>query len=255
MSKVRIRLGTAILIMIAVLLLLLPSAQAAPNPYGQRSTATTIALDRDGSYQVTLRESQDLVREFEIGFGGSVHDGFRLPDDGSLLPPYLRAEYTLTSATWEDGQAAPQAFTRTNHRWSAASTGTYPAGSHSAELRYRVTGAARPTQRGWAVHVRMLNVRYSAGDAVTIEAGTARPGRLELRCVTYPPDSEPCGVADGSTMRYVVTETVDRCPTRVRDHGHRRQRPGARADHRPKLSCMLLARGTTLRTPAKKGCR
>ncbi|HWJ54229.1 MAG TPA: hypothetical protein VNT24_12710, partial [Propionibacteriaceae bacterium] len=40
---------------------------------------------------------------------------------------------------------------------------------------------------------------------VTIEAGTVRPARLELRCVTHPPDSEHCGVADGSTIRYVVT--------------------------------------------------
>jgi hypothetical protein len=76
MTGFRVRLGTAIVIMIAVLLLLLPaSAQAEPNPYGRRSTATTITLDRDGSYQVTLRESQLLVREYQIGFGGSVHDG------------------------------------------------------------------------------------------------------------------------------------------------------------------------------------
>jgi hypothetical protein len=205
MTKVQARLSTIIVIVVGALLL--PAAAlAAPNPYGLRSTATTITLDRDGSYQVTVRESQDLFREYEIEFGGGVHDGFRLPDDGSLLPPYLRAAYTLTSATWEDGQAVPQAFTLTNHRWSASSTGTYAAGRHSAELRYRVTGAARPTRRGWAVHVRMLSVRYSGGDAVTIEAGTARPTRLELRCVTHPPDSEPCGVGDGSTLRYVFPD-------------------------------------------------
>jgi hypothetical protein len=205
MTSVRVRFSAAVAIM--VLALLLPSsAQAEPNPYGDSSTATTITLDRDGSYQVTLRESQTLVREYQIGFGGSVHDGFRLPDDGSLLPPYLRATYTLTSATWEDGQAAPTAFTRTHHRWSAASTGTYAAGNHSAELRYRVTGAARPTTRGWAVHVRLLSVRYSGEDTVTIEAGAARPAGLELRCVTHPPDTEPCGVRDDSTLRYVFAE-------------------------------------------------
>jgi hypothetical protein len=204
MTKVPTRLSTVIVILV-VALLLPAAAQAAPNPFGPRSTATTITLDRDGSYQVTLRQSQGLVREYQIGFGGSVHDGFRLPDDGSLLPPYLRAEYTLTSATWEDGQTAPRAFTRTNHSWSAASRGSYSNGDHSAELRYRVTGAARLTSRGWAVHVRLLSVFYSAGDTVTVEAGTARATRLELRCVTHPPDSEPCGYGDRSTLRYVFT--------------------------------------------------
>ena len=59
--------------------------RAEPNPFGPASTATTIALNPDGSYEVTLRESQALVREFRITFGGDVHDGFRLPDDGTLL--------------------------------------------------------------------------------------------------------------------------------------------------------------------------
>jgi hypothetical protein len=207
MTRVYARLSPAIMIMTMIVALLLPSpAQGAPNPYGQRSTATAITLDSDGSYRVTLRESQDLFREYEIGFGGSVHDGFRLPDDGSVLPPYLRAEYTLTSATWENGQTAPTAFTRTNHRWSAASSGTYPAGTHSAELGYRVTGAARPTPRGWAVHVRLLGVRYVAGDTVTVEAGAVREARLELRCVTHAPDSEPCGTTAASTLRYVFPD-------------------------------------------------
>jgi hypothetical protein len=205
MSRFRARLGAGILIMVAALLLL-PAAQAAPNPYGPRSTATTITLAPDGSYRVTLRETQTLVREYQIGFGGYVHDGFRLPDDGSLLPPYLRADYTLMSATWEDGQVAPTAFTKTFHRWSAAGTGTYPAGTHAAELRYRVTGAARPTERGWAVHVRLLEVRYLAGDTVTVEAGSVRPTGLELRCVTHAPDSKPCGAGEASTLSYAFPD-------------------------------------------------
>jgi hypothetical protein len=202
MIGVRARLGIVVVIMVGALLLPGP-ARAAPNPYGVRSTDTTITLDRDGSYQVRLRESQGLVREYEIRFGGHVHDGFRLPDDGSLLPPYLRATYTLIAATWEAGQTPPTAFTRTHHRWSATGRGTYTAGVHSAELSYRVTGAARPTKRGWAVHIRLLSVRYDAGDEVTIEIGNARATGLELRCVTHAPDSEPCGVGDGSTLRYV----------------------------------------------------
>jgi hypothetical protein len=81
-----------------------PETRAAPNPFGPRSTATSIVLNLDGSYDVTLRQSQELVREFAITFGGGVHDGFRLPDDGALLPPYLRAGYALTAVAAADGQ-------------------------------------------------------------------------------------------------------------------------------------------------------
>jgi hypothetical protein len=203
----RIHSSFGIVALTAVGALLLPgSAPAAPNPYGARSTATTITLEPDGSYQITLRESQALVREYQIGFGGNVHDGFRAPDDGTLLPPYIRATYTLTGATWEEGQTPPTAFIRSHHRWSAASTGTYAAGDHSAELRYRVTDASRPTPRGWAVHVRLLDVRYSAGDRLTIEAGSTRATALELRCVSHVPDNEPCGVSSTSTLRYVFPD-------------------------------------------------
>lgn len=205
MTMIRSCVGIVVLTTLVGALLLPGSAPAAPNPYGSRSTATTITLEPDGSYQVTLRESQALVREYQIGFGGNVHDGFRAPDDGTLLPPYIRATYTLTGATGEPGQAMPRAFIRSHHRWSATSTGTYAAGNHSAELRYQVTDASRPTPRGWAVHVRLLDVRYSAGDTLTIQAGSSRVTGLELRCVTHVPDNQPCGDGDASTLRYVFT--------------------------------------------------
>jgi len=69
-----------------------------------------------------------------------------------------------------------------------------------------VTDASRPTPRGWAVHVRLLDVRYAADDTATIEAGTARATRLELRCVTHTPDSVPCGVGNGPTLRYLFPD-------------------------------------------------
>jgi hypothetical protein len=56
------------------------------------------------------------------------------------------------------------------------------------------------------VHVRLLGLSYSAGDTVTVEAGTAPATRLQLRCVTYAPDSEPCGTSDGSTLRHAFTD-------------------------------------------------
>ena len=211
MTSVRARLGMSVVIVVGALLL--PgSARAEPNPYGEHSTDTTITLEPDGSYQVRFRESQTLVREYQIRFGGNVHDGFKAPDDGTVLPPYLRATYTLTTATWEEGQTPPRAFIRSHHRWSATSAGSYAAGEHAAEIRYRVTDASRPTPRGWAVHVRLLDVRYGMGDTVTIEAGTAPVTRLELRCVTHAPDHEPCGVGSDSTLRYVFEERQTAVP-------------------------------------------
>ncbi|HZA73440.1 MAG TPA: hypothetical protein VE476_11075 [Propionibacteriaceae bacterium] len=177
-----------------------PTLSAAPNPYGDRSTATTVVLHPDGSYDVTLRQTQELVREYQITFGGGAHDGFRLPDDGALLPPYLRAGYALTSVSAAGGQPEPSGFARTNHMVAATSSGTYPTGRHEFSIGYRVTGAARPTERGWTVHVRLLDVTYSDGDRVEIRTENLRPTRLSLRCVTYPPDSDPCGILSGTTL-------------------------------------------------------
>jgi hypothetical protein len=186
----------AILLMIASVV----ATPAAPSPFGPRSTATTIVLNPGGSYDVTLRQTQQLVREYQITFGGGVHDGFRLPDDGALLPPYLRAGYALTGVAAADGQPRPADFTRTNHLVEATSYGTYPEGRHAFEISYRVTGAAQPTRQGWTVHVRLLGVVYSGGDRIEIRSDEIRPTRLSLRCVTYPPDSEPCGILSGTTL-------------------------------------------------------
>ena len=123
----RIRIGAVVLVVVGSLLNP-PATQAEPNPYGRRSSQTTIVLHRDGSYDVTLVQAQALVREYQIRFGGDVHDGFRLPDDGSVIPPYLRAAYALTSARIEAGQPAPADFVKTGHRWSLTSVGTYPTG-------------------------------------------------------------------------------------------------------------------------------
>ena len=183
--------------------------EAAPNPYGPRSTATTIVLHPDGSYDVTLRQTQELVREYQIIFGGGVHDGFRLPDDGALLPPYLRAGYALTSVAAADGQPEPTEFTRTNHLLSATSFGTYPTGRHGFEVSYRVTGASKPTEDGWTVHVRLLDVVYARGDRVEINASAIQPTGLVLRCVTFPPDSEPCGTIGGATLIDVFEDDRD----------------------------------------------
>lgn len=201
------RLAGALAVVAMVTTGSVPPSPAAPNPYGRRSAETTIVLHPDGSYHVTLQQTQVLVREFGLTFGGGVHDGFRLPDDGSKLPPYLRATYALTGFTVAPGQPVPPDFTRTNHLASVTSRGTYPAGTHRAEISYRVTGgAARPTEDGWLVHIRLLGIGYSDGDRVEIRAAETQPTRLNLRCVTLAPDSEPCGTLGGTTLIDVFTD-------------------------------------------------
>jgi len=168
-------------------------------------------LQPDGSYDVTLVQAQTLVREYQIRFGGAVHDGFRLPDDDSVIPPYLRAGYELTSAELAADQPGPAAV-KTGHRWSLTSVGTYPAGDHQAEFGYRVTGAARPTDSGWEVPVRLLDIAYQTGDPVSIVAAAAQPDDLELACVNYAPDNEPCGERRGSTLTYAIPESRTEVP-------------------------------------------
>ncbi len=195
-----VRLAAA-LVLAGLLILAGPAALPAPNPFGDVATDTAIVLHRDGSYDVTVRQAVELRLAYDLAFGGGVHDGFRLADDITTLPPYLRATYALTAFTLPGGRPGPSEFTRTNHLLSARSSAdNYPVGTHTAEVRYRVTGAALPAEGGWAVYVRLLGLGYERGDRVTIDTGELGATRLDLRCVTFPPDTEACGTADGSTI-------------------------------------------------------
>ena len=89
------------------------------------------------------------------------------------------------------------------------SSGSYPEGRHEATVRYRVAGAAVPTTGGWEVYIRLLDVGYSDGDRVQIRADELAATGLTLRCVTYPPDTEPCGLVSGPTLIDVFTRDVD----------------------------------------------
>ena len=75
-----------------------------------------------------------------------------------------------------------------------------------------MTGAARPTDSGWEVRVRLLDIAYQPGDLVTIEADAAQPEDLELGCVSYAPDSEPCGERRGSTLTYAIPASRTEVP-------------------------------------------
>lgn len=198
----------AALVLAGLLLLTAPAATPAPNPFGDRSIETTVVLHRDGSYDVTVRQTVELKLAYDLAFGGGVHDGFRLSDTvgKSSMPPYLRSTYALTAFTLPGGRPGPTGFEKTNHLFAArSSSDPYPVGTHTAEIRYRVTGAAFPTERGWEVYVRLLDLGYERGERVTVDAGELGATRLSLRCATFPPDTEACGTIDGST----ITEVFD----------------------------------------------
>ena len=194
----------AVLVLAGLLLLTAPAAAPAPNPFGDRSTETTIVLHRDGTYDVTVRQTVELRLAYDLTFGGGVHDGFRLGDAFSTLPPYLRSTYALTAFTVSGGQPGPTEFSRANHLLTATSTGSFPVGTHRAEIRYRVGNAAQSTEDGYAVHVRLLGIGYEQGERVTIDASELGATRLVLRCVTFPPDTEACGTTEGSTLTEVL---------------------------------------------------
>lgn len=191
------------------------TALGAPNPYGTVSIATTVTPNDDGSYRVQSRESRELVREYEVGFGGGIGDSFRLPADqipddadtdgfdpsgpAPVVPAYLRAAYTMKSATLDE-QPVDVSFTRDRHRVQAGIQGTYPAGVHVADFDYTVKNAA-VTSSGdeeayLEVHVRLLaGPPTSSKDIVFIdESQLAGSLVTQIDCVTYAPDRVPCGV-------------------------------------------------------------
>ena len=225
------RIGIGIVVLVVVGALLNPPATQ-PSPIrtaAGRARPPSCSI-RDGSYDVTLVQAQTLVREYHIRFGGAVHDGFRLPDDGSVIPPYLRAGYALTPAQPEADQPGPAAV-KTGHRWSLTSVGTYPTGDHQAELSYRVTGAARPTDSGWEVRVRLLDIAYQPGDPVTIEADGRAAGRPEAGVRGLRPGQPAVRRASRFDADLCHPGEPDRGAARVRDHGREpRQTGGAAAD-------------------------
>lgn len=184
-----------------------PGAAAAPNPYGSGSATSAVTLLPGGRYRVVLSQSQELVRDFELTIGGAVHDGFRLPDElnARALPPYLRAGYTMTSATI-DGAEADLPFIVQGHRQAATVRREFPAGSHTAELTYEVTGAVRAGSGGSRVHLRLLARAFGSETLRVDAAGLAGVEITELRCVTVPPVSVPCGRREGPAWTYQVRD-------------------------------------------------
>lgn len=164
-----------------------PASAVMPGAVDAVSTlqaTNEVTIGQDGSYQVLLSQKVEMRAKAHFSFGGTVHDGFRLPDDGSAIPPYLRAEYAAPEATI-DGAAVSSAFERENHAVSIAVGDEFVEGAHRGTIRYDVTSAAVPTDDGYVVYVRPMKLGET-----TI---TATDAIANVECVGIPPDAVACG--------------------------------------------------------------
>ena len=103
---------------------------AAPNPLRSKSAAHTVSIAADGSYSVRMDTELELALDTGWSFGGDIHDGFRLPDTESLLPPYLRAHYSNPEGTIDSAPAEATVETEQHSVDIGFSTDTLAAGSH-----------------------------------------------------------------------------------------------------------------------------
>lgn len=156
---------------------------AVPSTAGTE-TSNEVTIAADGTYQVVFRQKVDVRRSTYFGFGGTIHDGFRLPDDDGVIPPYLRAAYATPEAAIE-GTAVAAAFDIYEHEVSIEVGDDFDEGIHSATIRYDVTSAAVPTSDGYVVYIRPLH-----GGSLTITAADEITG---VECVGIPPEATSCG--------------------------------------------------------------
>ncbi len=174
----------------------LTTSVGAPNPYGDGSVSTEVRIASDGSYDVTLTVQQELVLDGDLIIGGRVHDGFRLPDDGSPVPPYLRVDYRPGTAT-VDGVATQPDVGVEHHSVEMRHEVRGEPGDHTLTLDYQVSGAALASDDDVAVYVAPLG--YAGLGRVEILAEDEIVG---VECIAVPPASVPCGEpsADGSWL-------------------------------------------------------
>lgn len=168
---------------------------AAPNPYMGQTSTQTVTIAGDGSYRVHIDEIMELARDFEFSFGGMVHDGFRVPDTESVLPPYLRAEYSDPAIT-VDGDPAEVTVEHTNHAVDSSATDEFSEGEHNGTVEYLVTGAAVGSEHAPA----------EAGEGVTVYLRPLIPGDIIVKsaapiesavCEDWSPDGQQCGLRAG----------------------------------------------------------
>lgn len=171
---------------------------AAPNPLRDKTAEHTVSIAADGSYSVRIHTKLDLALETAWGFGGDIHDGFRLPDSESLLPPYLRAHYSNPQGTIDSDPAEATIEEELHSVDIGFSTDRLAAGSHRGVLDYEVAGAAVPAavvngdqDDGVVVYVRPLD----RGDLVIESAAPI----TAVDCEVFAPRGESCGEKKGNT--------------------------------------------------------
>lgn len=167
---------------------------AAPNPYRGGEAAHTVTIASNGSYRVHIDQSMELARDYDFTFGGMVHDGFRLPDTESVLPPYLRAQYSDPAISM-DGEPAEVAATHNVHAVEITAEDHFTEGEHEATVDYTVTGAAvGPTQTQTDSKEVSVYFRPLVPGDVTVRS--AEPIDAAV-CEDWPPDGEDCGHRSG----------------------------------------------------------
>ena len=169
---------------------------AAPNPLRSKSAAHTVSIAADGSYSVRMDTELELALDTGWSFGGDIHDGFRLPDTESLLPPYLRAHYSNPEGTIDSAPAEATVETEQHSVDIGFSTDTLAAGSHRGILDYEVAGAAVPAAEVDGKQGGRIVVYFRPLDRGDLVIESAAP-ITSVDCEVISPHSQSCGEKKG----------------------------------------------------------
>ena len=169
---------------------------AAPNPLRSKSSEHTVSIAADGSYSVRMDTELELALDTGWSFGGDIHDGFRLPDTESLLPPYLRAHYSNPEGTIDSAPAEATVETEQHSVDIGFSTDTLAAGSHRGILDYEVAGAAVPAAEVDGKQGGRIVVYFRPLDRGDLVIESAAP-ITSVDCEVISPHSQSCGEMKG----------------------------------------------------------
>lgn len=194
-------------------------ADAAPNPLMNVEATHTVTIADDGSYRVHIDETMELVLEADFSFGGTVHDGFRLPDTEAVLPPYLRAQYSDPAITI-DGEGVKAKVEHTFHAVDISAHDDFDEGKHAGTVDYRVTGAAVPAGNRGAAENQTDAAdpdaeNHADADGIVVYLRPLLPGDVSVKsaadieaveCEDLPLTSDPCGKKSGEGWTIGVGE-------------------------------------------------
>ena len=185
------------------------SAMAAPNPLRDSAASHVIRIAADGTYTVKMTTKIDLALRTTWGFGGEIHDGFRLPDTESLLPPYLRAEYSQPRGSIDGTTVEATAEEEIHAVDIGFTTKTLEPGIHHGIVAYRVTGAAVPAESaGESSGDSRATVYFRPLDRGDLVIESAAPV-VAVSCEELAPAGEPCGTKIGGRWTVPAEDLED----------------------------------------------